>query len=183
MSGLGPARDTLADGLLRRWTQADLAVAHRVVVESLDHLAPWMPWARPDYCEQDALAFLRRCVEEWERGETFNYAIVTPDGEVAGSCGLMSTVGPGALEIGYWLRPGHTGRGLATMAAAALTDEAFRLGVRRVVIGHDALNTRSGAVPARLGFTEVERRPAEPGSGGTVESGIHVVWQKSASGR
>lgn len=182
MSGLGPASDTLADGLLRRWLPADLAAAHRIVAESLDHLAPWMPWAVPGYSEQDALEFLRRCEQEWERGEAFNYAIVAPDGEVAGSCGLMSRVGPGALEIGYWLRPRHTGRGLATRAAAALTDEAFRLGVERVVIGHDRLNTRSGAVPARLGFTEVERRPTEPGSSGTVDSGVHVVWQKTASG-
>lgn len=180
MSGFGPASDELShDGvpLLRRWRLADADVAYRVVAESLDHLTPWMPWAKPDYSEHDTVSFLERSQREWESGETFNYAILTPRGEVAGACGLMATVGPGALEIGYWLRPTHTGRGLVTLAVAALAAEAFRLGADRVMIGHDAANTRSGAVPARLGFTEVERRPSDPGSSGTTDSGVHVVWQ------
>lgn len=179
----GPARPAEElrhqDVVLRRWrsTPAEVQIACRIVVDALDHLAPWMPWATPGYSMPDAEAFLQRCEDDWESGKAFSFAIVAPDGEMVGSCGLMDTQGPGTLEAGYWLLPSYTGRGLATMATVALIDEAFRMGVDRVVIGHDAANTRSGAVPARLGFTEVARRPIAAETGGTAHSGIGVLWE------
>jgi len=84
------------------------------------------------------------------------------------------------VEVGYWLHPAHTGRGLATAAAAEVVEFAFALdGVRRVQIRHDAANTASGGVPRRLGFTEVGRRtpPREPAFGS--RAGVDVVWESS----
>ena len=110
-------------------------------------------------------------------GEAFNYAI-TVGGAVIGSCALMRRIGPGGLEIGYWIHPAWTGQGLATMAAAALLREAFTLpGIDRVEIHHDEVNKASGAVPRRLRFTEVERqpRPEEPTAPGQV--GVEVIWR------
>ena len=67
-------------------------------------------------------------------------------------------------------------RGLATAAAAALVEQAFRLpGVDRVEIVHDELNVASGGVPRKLGFTEVGRRRMDlPPPAGT---GVGVVWR------
>ena len=71
----------------------------------------------------------------------------------------MARIGPGGLEIGYWVHHAYTRRGLATAAAAALVEQAFRLpGVDRLEIVHDELNVASGGVPRKLGFTEVGRR-------------------------
>lgn len=54
------------------------------------------------------------------------YGLFGPDGsEVLGGCGLYPRVGPRAVELGFWLAAAHTGRGLATQAAAALTRLAF----------------------------------------------------------
>jgi ribosomal-protein-serine acetyltransferase len=94
---------------------------------------------------------------------------------VVGSCALMRRIGAGGLEIGYWIHPDWTGRGLVTMATAALTREAFRLpGTTHVEVHHDEANKASGAVPQRLGFTVVSRtEDAERVSPG--ESGITVV--------
>lgn len=182
MSGPRRPADLLRhqDVVLRRWRLADADTAYRIVAGSLEQLAPWLPWAGPDYSEQEAQDFVRRCEDDWESGTAFNYAIVAPDGQTAGSCGLMARIGPGGLEIGYWLLHQYQGRGLATMAASALTAEAFRLGFDRVEISHDAANTRSAAVPARLGFTEVQRYPSDPGTSGTSWSGIRVLWRLTA---
>lgn len=47
----------------------------------------------------------------------------------------MARIGPGGLETGYWVHQAHTRRGLATAAAAALTDAALALpGIDRVEI-------------------------------------------------
>jgi ribosomal-protein-serine acetyltransferase len=47
--------------------------------------------------------------QDWESGVAYQYAITTSDA-VIGSCGLMRRIGPGGLEIGYWLHPAYTWR-------------------------------------------------------------------------
>jgi ribosomal-protein-serine acetyltransferase len=155
---------------LRRWREDDLDAVFRAVTESLDHLRPWMPWAA-DYSRDSAAGFLARSVAGWADGTEYGYAILA-GGALAGSCGLMARIGPGGLEIGYWVHRAYTRRGLATTASAALVEQAFRLpGVDRVEIVHDEPNVASGGVPRRLGFTEVGRRPIDEGTG------VGVVWR------
>jgi ribosomal-protein-serine acetyltransferase len=162
--------------VLRRWRVTDADVAYRVVFESLGHLRPWMPWAH-DHSPDASLEFVTRCEREWAEGQAYNYA-VSADGSTVGSCGLMRRIGPGGLEIGYWIHPSWTRRGLATSSAAALLDAAFELpGVEVVEIHHDEANEASGGVPRRLGFTEVERRRAIEGPTAPGESGVEVVWR------
>src|SRR6266496_1138239 len=93
---------------LRRWRAGDADVAYRVVMESLEHLRPWMPWAA-DYDHDQAVRFTAQSEEDWASRDAYQYAI-TSDGVVVGSCGLVRRIGPGGLEIGYWLRPADTGR-------------------------------------------------------------------------
>jgi ribosomal-protein-serine acetyltransferase len=97
---------------------------------------------------------------------------------IAGSCGLMARIGPGGLEIGYWVHRDYVRRGLATAATEALTDAAFGLpGIDRVEIVHDELNVFSEAVPRKLGFTRVGQRPLDVvPEGGT---GLGIVWRRS----
>ncbi|MDT7725664.1 MAG: ribosomal-protein-serine acetyltransferase [Actinomycetota bacterium] len=171
---------TLTDGevTLRRWQPGQVDVLHHVVSDSVDHLAPWLIWAVGGYGEREAAEFLGLTTKNWANGEAFEYAITTPDGDVIGGCGLMRRIGPGGLEIGYWLSHRHTGCGVMTKAVRLLVDEAFRIGVERVEILHDVLNVRSGAVPERLGFTMIEQRPSDqPATSGTC--GIDRVWRLS----
>ena len=116
-----------------------------------------MPWAadEPQPLEQKA-ELLRMFRGRFDLGEDFVYGIFTPDEhEVVGGAGLHTRVGPGALEIGYWLRSSRVGSGLAREAAAALARVAFRVcGVDRVEIHVDPANERSLGVPRALGFAE-----------------------------
>jgi ribosomal-protein-serine acetyltransferase len=159
---------------LRRYRPDDVEAVFGAVTESLDHLRPWAPWAA-NYTRQSAAEFLAKSTRDWADGTEYNYAIIT-GGALAGGCGLMARIGPGGLEIGYWVHRAYTRRGLATAASAALVEQAFRLpGVDRVEIVHDELNVASGGVPRKLGFTEVGRRPLElPSPEGT---GVGVVWR------
>lgn len=64
------------------------------------------------------------------------------------------------------------------MAAGALVHQGFQLaGIDRVEIHHDAANPASGAVAARLGFTEAGRVRAPDGPTAPGEVGIHVIWR------
>jgi ribosomal-protein-serine acetyltransferase len=172
-----PYETLTGDGVtLRRWRTADLPLVHRAVNESLDHLAPWMPFAVGGYTLEDGETYLARCVADWDQGLNFTYAIIAPGGRVAGSCGMMSRPADG-IEIGYWLHVAYTGQGLATHAAAALVAEAWRIGAAYVMIRHDEANVRSRSVPERLGFVYVERRPAvvEKLTSGRV--GVELIWR------
>jgi RimJ/RimL family protein N-acetyltransferase len=138
------------DVTLRRYTGDDLDALHTAIEESRDHLRPFMPWA--DGTRADTSDFLTAAIESWDAGTEFNYGIFD-GGDVLGGCGLHARLGPGALEIGYWLRADATGRGIVTAAARALTEAAFDIAdVDRVEIHCDEANVRSAAVPRRVGY-------------------------------
>lgn len=160
---------------LRRWREQDVPELHRVVQESMAHLSPWMAWVTNGYPLEAATAFVASVAGDWAAGTAFNYAIFV-SGRLAGAASLMARIGPGGLELGYWLHPGHVGHGVATRAASLLVAEAFRVGANRVEIITDVANTRSAAIPKRLGFVVVDRRPPqEPVTPG--EDGLDVVWR------
>jgi RimJ/RimL family protein N-acetyltransferase len=164
------------DFALRRWrADSDFEPLFRLIEESLDHIGPWMPWAA-HHNPRATRAFLAGCDPKWRSGEAYNYAI-TVSGALVGSCSLYRAGDPRGLVMGYWLHPAATGRGIATRATAAMVAEAFALpGVEHVEIVHDVANTASGAVPRRLGFTEVRREPAIPPTA-PAEIGTDVVWR------
>jgi ribosomal-protein-serine acetyltransferase len=175
-------REILTSGpvTLRRWRAADADAVYQVVMQSLEHLLPWMQWAS-GYRHDDAVRFTFQSEQDWESRVAYQYAITTDDA-VIGSCGLMRRIGPGGLEIGYWLHPAYTGRGLATTATAALVGQAFALpDIDRVEIVHDQANTASGGIPRRLGFTEIQRRTRAQGALAPGEVGIEVVWRLTRS--
>ncbi|WP_042386019.1 GNAT family N-acetyltransferase [Streptacidiphilus melanogenes] len=157
--------------VLTRWRADQLDELTALVDGSLARLKPWMPWAHTH--SREAIAdYLGRADADWASGAAYNYAIRegSADAPVLGSCSMMARIGQGGWEIGYWIHADGGGRGLVTMAAAALTRQAFALpGATHVEIHHDARNHASGAVPKRLGFTEAEHRP-----GPERET---VVWQ------
>ncbi|MGI8886007.1 MAG: GNAT family N-acetyltransferase [Gaiellaceae bacterium] len=89
--------------------------------------------------------------------------------DVLGGTGLHKRRGADALEIGYWIRSSHVGRGLATESSAALTRVAFELcDVDRVEIRVDPANEASLTIPRKLGFVEegILRRRLPPDEDG-----------------
>jgi ribosomal-protein-serine acetyltransferase len=162
---------------LRRWRRDDAAALLAAVIESQEHLRPWMPWA-DGYDAGRAAEYLRECDAQWASGSAFAYAIIVGD-QIVGSAGLHKRVGDGGLEIGYWVHGDWTGRGIATDATAALTDAALALpGIDRVEIHHDAANVASGRIPAKLGYARLGERPARDlWPAAPADTGTDVVWQ------
>ncbi|MFD8413783.1 GNAT family N-acetyltransferase [Streptomyces sp. NPDC059650] len=164
------------DFVLRRWRgQSDFELAFRLIGESLDHLRPWMPWVARHSAE-DTRAFLAKSDSNWDSGDAYNYAIIN-DGTPVGMCQNANGTDPQSRRLGYWLHPAATGQGIATRATAAMVAEAFaQPDLQYLEISHDLANVSSGAVPRRLGFTEVRREQATPPAAPS-DSGINVVWR------
>ncbi|PWK91353.1 PhzF family phenazine biosynthesis protein [Lentzea atacamensis] len=126
--------------------------------EHFEHLLRWatdprmtryvgdgQPWT-PEYVTERHEQALRH----WE-GYGFGMHAVVEDGEVIG-IGQMLEGDLGEIEIGYWVDPGHWGRGVATRIAEELRDKALAI-ADRVVAGHEAENTASGRVLEKAGLT------------------------------
>jgi RimJ/RimL family protein N-acetyltransferase len=142
---------------IRCWEPRDAPLIGEAIDTSLDHLRPWMPWAHEEPRPlPDRIDLLRSFRGRFDLGEDFVYGVLERDGEqVVGGSGLHTRVGAGALEIGYWIRASHVGRGYARETTAALTTVAFRVcGVERVEIHVDPANAASLRVPRALGFAE-----------------------------
>ncbi|NMO56122.1 GNAT family N-acetyltransferase [Actinoplanes sp. TBRC 11911] len=160
------------DGLvLRRWEPVWAAEAAAAVRESLPELMQYMPWASEAYDEEASRAFLETSSKNWAEGTEFNYGIFDDDGQLVGSVGLMTRMGPGIMEVGYWMRSAYAGRGYMTAAVREITRVALTLPeIERVAIRFDASNAGSAAVARKNGFAEVrriEREPQAPGETGT----------------
>jgi ribosomal-protein-serine acetyltransferase len=162
--------------LLRRWRVSDAEAQHRAVVESAEHLRPWMAWmAREPQPLEQRRAMLAEWERQWADGGDAAYGVFV-DGRVAGSCGLHRRLGPQALEIGYWIHVDFVRRGLATSAARLLTDAAFAVpGIESVEIHHDKANVASQGVPRGLGYRLVGER--EDGKFAPAELGVELIWR------
>ena len=86
---------------------------------------------------------------------------------IIGFAGFREFFDPPQLQLLYGLLPGLWGRGLATEAAAAVCNHAFRsLGLERVTAATDTDNEASGRVLQRLGMRPMKTTPE--GAGGTT---------------
>jgi RimJ/RimL family protein N-acetyltransferase len=143
--------------VIRCWEPSDAPRLKDAIDSSLDELRPWMPWARSEPQDvSEKVALLRRFRGQFDLGSDFTFGMFDADEkDVIGGTGLHKRRGADALEIGYWIRTGHTGKGLATESSAALTRVAFELcAVDRVEIRVDPANALSLPVPRKLGYAE-----------------------------
>lgn len=150
-----PPKIELGDVVLRPWSVDDAERLRAALVASDAHLRAWTPWVVdgrvPGATLEERLA---RHAADFAAGREWVYGMFSADGaEVYGGCGLYPRVGPRAIELGYWLAVGHTGRGLATRAADALTHLALAdPHIDRVEIHCDRRNVASARIPERLGY-------------------------------
>jgi RimJ/RimL family protein N-acetyltransferase len=163
---LTPPRQILTSRLqLRAWTPDDAPALAATIEASEAHLRAWTPWVVDGPAPGLTLAErLTRHAAAFDAGTEWVYGIFLPGSKaVIGGCGLYPRIGPGGLEIGYWLGAANTGRGFATEAAAALAQAAFaEPEIERVELHVDPRNQASAGVPRRLGFRRVGTVEAPP---------------------
>jgi RimJ/RimL family protein N-acetyltransferase len=152
----------------------EVAAIQALVERSRPTLSQFLGWAVLPLDAAAEAAVQANIERRWRERRDVGWVIVE-DGAARGMLGLHRRGGPDELEIGYWLDDAATGRGLVTEACRMAIDVAFGIDAIEVVeITHDAANVRSGAVPARLGFSRVGAFTSTPAA--LLETGIKVRW-------
>jgi RimJ/RimL family protein N-acetyltransferase len=137
--------------ILRPWRREDAPSLTAACQDS--EIARWLSVIPSPYSEEDAYSFIGLSRETWDRGESYNFAIVDAEsGELAGSIAVrLRRFSTG--HIGYWIAREARGRGLATEALAGLCRWAVdTLGVKRLELLADVDNRGSQRVAEKAGF-------------------------------
>jgi len=173
--------------LIRAARPGDGAVLYEAVIESLDSLRPWMPWANAEITPEAEEAVARRMSANFLLREDLPLLLFKKgSSEFVGGSGLHRIDwNVPRFEIGYWVRDSCARQGFITEAVAGITNFAFdTLFAERVEIRMDDRNERSWRVAERLGFKleGVLRRDARATSGELrdtrVYSRIRDEWLK-----
>ncbi|WP_169089848.1 GNAT family N-acetyltransferase [Paenibacillus sp. PL91] len=129
---------------------------NEAVIESINELKPWMPWAQSIPTVEESEIVIRRArLRYMERTDLMLLLFLKETGQLIGSSGLHRIDWESRkFEIGYWGRTAFNGNGYITEAAEAITNFAVHaLNANRVDIRCDSRNQRSARVAERLGFT------------------------------
>ncbi|MBM2621661.1 GNAT family N-acetyltransferase [Actinoplanes sp. LDG1-06] len=165
-----PGREVLleTDRLwLRPWRVAEAAI-HRELWTERDERVP--PHRRIDADGHPTVAELAERIRANPPSTTGFLAIERKDaGDVIGYCGLIEgQETPGEPELAFELFRRAWNQGYATEASTAVLDWARSSGYERLWATVREWNTASRRVLAKLGFTETDRREADPLYGTTL---------------
>ncbi|MDQ0243174.1 ribosomal-protein-serine acetyltransferase [Bacillus fengqiuensis] len=130
---------------------------------SREYLREWLPWLDMTTSVEDTKSFIESCLKNYAENKSMTTFILYK-GVIVGTASYNQIDWSNKVAyIGYWLGKGHQGFGIMTKVAKALTDYAFNeLKLNRVDIRAAKGNTKSRAIPERLGFVcEGQMRQAE----------------------
>ena len=148
---------------LRMLREDDAEELFDVVDANREHLRQWLPWLDANTEVEHTRQFIKSGLDQYARNEGFVCAILRSE-RIVGVVGYHPIrQANSSVEIGYWLSREAVGKGIVTRCCRVLVDHAFtKLGLNRVTIPAAVGNSRSRAIPERLGFrTERIIRDAE----------------------
>jgi ribosomal-protein-serine acetyltransferase len=139
---------------LRLLEERHSAVVYALADRNREHLREWFAWVDATNSEDDILAFIRRALNHFASNSGFAAGIWEHE-RYAGNISLHKVDWLNRrAEIGYWLGREFQGRGIVTDACRAVTRHALvEMELNRVEIRCSTANTKSKAIPLRLGFT------------------------------
>ena len=133
----------------------DGQMVYEAIEASREELQVWLPFARQKQGLEETEANVREAHAEFLMRKDLRLHIFNKETEeFIGSSGLHRiNWNVPKFEIGYWIDTRYSGRGYMTEAVEAISNFAFdRLNARRVEIRCDEKNSKSRAIPEKLGF-------------------------------
>lgn len=128
---------------------------YTIIQDDLGYLYEWMPWVTEEFSVDLARGFIKRSLEEFRQKQAIDL-FINKNKSIIGVIGAKNIdLVNRSAEIGYWLAKKEQGNGVITKCCRELLKYVFsELNLNRIVIRCATENTKSQAIPKRLGFTE-----------------------------
>lgn len=128
---------------------------YAVIDANREHLAAFLPWVKYMNALEKFQAYVDGCSQLYQQQKEVSFAIVL-DGSPVGRIGLHQIDGQHkTAAIGYWIGKAAGGRGIVVQSCSQLISYGFaELLLNRIEIRAAAANSRSQAIPIKLGFTK-----------------------------
>jgi ribosomal-protein-serine acetyltransferase len=139
---------------MRQIEPRDADALYAVTDSNRAYLREWLPWVDHTHSPEDTRTFIAQAQSQYLADRGPNTAI-WKDGAIAGAVGCHPIDWANrSCSIGYWIDAVHQGQGIITRCCVTFIDYLFEtMKLHRVVIQCGTGNTKSCAVPQRLGFT------------------------------
>ncbi len=144
------------DHLTIHLARPELAVAIFEAIDSQrDYLRKWLPWVDLTQKVEDTEKFIGESMQHNTNGTRLTTFILAGK-RLAGSVGVVNfNKENNSCEIGYWLHQTLQGQGIMTKSCHRFIDHLFNTkNLNRIEMKVATSNTKSQAVPLRLGFTK-----------------------------
>jgi RimJ/RimL family protein N-acetyltransferase len=152
---LAPLEYDAGQFLIRAYRPGDGAAMSKAIVESYEHLKPWMPWATLEQPADESEAKVRGFAARYLLNEDYCMGIWQGPLLVGGT-GFHLRVGrPGSgnAEIGMWIHGNRAGQGFGTRALKAMLTWGFtEWPWQRLVWRCDTRNVASARVAEKCGM-------------------------------
>lgn len=131
----------------------DVQALFEAVDRNRKYLREWLPWVDGTQAPSDTETFIKMTMAQFAANSGFQ-AGIWAGGELAGVVGYHPVDWRNrSASLGYWLAESQQGKGLMSRAVRAVCGHAFgTFKLNRVEIAAAAENTKSRAIPDRLGF-------------------------------
>ncbi len=146
----------LTDGyvIVRPYREEDAGTLYEAVRESIAEVSPWLAWCHENYSIEESREFITSRGIASQGDEWYSFAIFArEDGRFLGGVGLnfMNRVHQMG-NLGYWVRTGAVGSGVATSATRLAARFGFeQLGLHRIEIVSAVNNIASQRVAEKAG--------------------------------
>ena len=126
-----------------------------VIDRNREYLREWLPWVDGTKTRYRTREVINRFKKELQDRSDFVFGVFL-DGNYIGNMGLHDVSrNNNSAMIGYWLAENQQGKGIMTDCVRALIDFGFNeLNLNRIYIYCAFGNTKSRAIPERLGFVQ-----------------------------
>jgi ribosomal-protein-serine acetyltransferase len=182
-------RTELSDGTItiRAYAPGIELAVFEAAQESVREVGPWMRTWRDGATVETAARHVGESIQAWQTGSWYDFAITrVASPAFLGRVGLDQISGSGTANVGYWVRTGQTGQGIATAAVRLVARFGFEdLGLLRLELVIAVENPASRRVAEKVGATLEGVVPAGPHGLGELQSdsycfALHVVTDHSA---
>lgn len=131
----------------------DAQQLYDLINRNRDHIGKWLNFPNITLRPEDSKTFIERTRLRYAKEEGYWLGIWSRD-KLVGSIGYVYLDQDNKkTEIGYWLGKEYEGKGLITKSVKLLINHAFlELKLNKIEIGVATANTKSRAIPEKLGF-------------------------------